>query len=168
MRSRLSFSDVRGLVSNVADKKKISNEKIKQKRVLYPGSIFENVKTYKVYTDTEDKFYVYDLDENDQIVFKTLRKMHEIAREMSSAGNELSKEFCFFNGKVKRTANFTTLTANLYYPMLGMQLPLVKTLPTLSYFEDYLIVRIVRLIKLMKNLCRLDGWRIWRRRTLLV
>ena len=77
----------------------------------------------KVYTDTEDKFYVYDVDENDQIVFKTSRKMLEIAREMNSPGNELSKEFCFFDVKVKRTSNFTTLTASLYYPMLGMQLP---------------------------------------------
>ena len=48
-----------------------------------------------------------------------------IANEIDmDAQHLLSKECCFFNGKVKRCKNFVTLTASVYHPMLQKQLPL--------------------------------------------
>ena len=40
------------------------------------------------------------------------------------SGHFLSEEFCFFDGKEKRTKNFTTLTAIVYNPLLQKQIPL--------------------------------------------
>jgi hypothetical protein len=124
MRSRSSFSDVRTIVSKVADKKSISNEKIKQKKKQNPGTAYDAVRSFKKYTDTEDKFFVYLIDEGRQIVFKTSSANMKMAYEMTSSGALLSKEYCFFDGKVKRTAGFTTLTASLYHVLLQKQLPL--------------------------------------------
>ena len=48
-----------------------------------------------------------------------------IANEMDmDAQHLLSKEYCSFDGKLKRYQNFVTLTSSVYYPMLQKQLPL--------------------------------------------
>ena len=69
-----------------------------------------------MYADEKGPLLIY---ENEQIVFKTLRSKMLIANEM-----DLSNEYCFFDGKVKRCKNFVALTARLYHPMLQKQLPL--------------------------------------------
>ena len=62
--------------------------------------------------------------ENKQIVFKTSKKKLFVAHEMCTAGNLLAKEFCCFDGKVKRTSNFTMLTVSVYHPVLQKQISL--------------------------------------------
>ena len=43
----------------------------------------------------------------------------------NTTGNHfLSKEYCYFDGKVKITKYFTTLTASIYHPLLQKQVPL--------------------------------------------
>ena len=49
----------------------------------------------------------------------------KLAKAMNSENEEeLPLEFCFFDGKVKRTKGFTTLTASFYYLFLQKQVPL--------------------------------------------
>ena len=125
MRQRLPWNEIKKSVYKLTDKKAISNEKVKQKKLLQPqGVSFAAVKEYKEYTDTEDKLLVFTVDENKQIVFKTSKKKLLVAHEMCTAGNLLAKEFCCFDGKVKRTSNFTTLTASVYHPVLQKQISL--------------------------------------------
>ena len=72
MRQRLPWNEIKKSVYKLTDKKVISNEKVKQKKLLPPqGVSFAAVKEYKEYTDTEDKFLVFTVDEDKQIVFKT-------------------------------------------------------------------------------------------------
>ena len=52
------------------DKKAISKEKIKQKRIMQlHGNKFKAIEEYKECVDQKDKFLVYQVDENKQIVF---------------------------------------------------------------------------------------------------
>ena len=78
-----------------------------------------------MYTDEKDSLLIYCVNENGQIVLKTSRSKMMIANEMDmDAQHLLSKEYCFFDGKLKRYQNFVTLTSSVYYPMLQKQLPL--------------------------------------------
>ena len=49
----------------------------------------------------------------------------KLAKTMNSKNEEkLPLEFCFFDGKVNRTKDFTTLTASCYNPFLQKQVQL--------------------------------------------
>ena len=113
-------------VKSVTNKKAISNEKIKQRQKMQAlGTSFLAVKDYKEFTDIDDELYLYKVDENEQIIFKTSSFKMKLANTMNSENEEeLPSEFCFFDGKVKRTKGFTTLTASCYNPFLGKQVPL--------------------------------------------
>ena len=112
-------------VKSVTNKKAISNEKIKQRQKMQSlGTSFLAVKDYKEFTDMDDELYLYKVDENEQIIFKTSSFKMKLANTMNSENEEeLPSEFCFFDGKVKRTKGFT-LTASCYNPFLGKQVPL--------------------------------------------
>ena len=112
-------------VKSVTNKKAISNEKIKQRQKMQAlGTSFLAVKDYKEFTDMDDELYLYKVDENEQIIFKTSSFKMKLANTMNSENEEeLPSEFCFFDGKVKRTKGFT-LTASCYNPFLGKQVPL--------------------------------------------
>ena len=50
-----------------------------------------------------DELYVYKVDENEQIIFKTSFFKMKLAKTMNSKNEEkLPLEFCFFDGKVNR------------------------------------------------------------------
>ena len=112
-------------VKSVTNKKAISNEKIKQRQKMQAlGTSFLAVKDCKEFTDMDDELYLYKVDENEQIIFKTSSFKMKLANTMNSENEEeLPSEFCFFDGKVKRTKGFT-LTASCYNPFLGKQVPL--------------------------------------------
>ena len=83
------------------------------------------VEEYKTFTDEKDKFYVYAINKNEQYVFKTSIAKMKIANLIdSSESHFLSQEYCCFDGKVKRTKFFTTLTASVYHPLLQKQIAL--------------------------------------------
>ena len=123
IRSRVDPTELRKVVSSVGSKKKISNEKIKQKKIMYPdGCSFDAVKSLKAYFD--DPYYIFKVDEDAQMVFKTSKLKMEMAAKVSSKTSLLSNEYCSFDGKVNRTKNFTTLTSSIYHPFLQKQVPL--------------------------------------------
>lgn len=58
-------------------------------------------------------------------VFKTSTLRISIANDMSKGDEHfMSKEYCFFDGKVKRCRNFVSLTASTYHPLLKRQIVL--------------------------------------------
>ena len=54
----------------------------------------------------------------------------KLAKAMNSENDELPSEFCFSDGKVKRTKSFTTLTASCYDPFLQKHVPLAVMMCT--------------------------------------
>jgi len=125
IRKRKPWTDVSKLVKRVTDKRAISNEKIKQCKQLFPnGEGYDAVTEYKTYTDKKDTLLVYCVNENLQNVFKTSTEKMRIAKEMCSSSSMFSDEYCYFDGKVKRCKNFTTLTASMYHSLLQRQIPL--------------------------------------------
>ena len=92
---------------------------------MYPkGGDFIAVNDLKTYFDTLDPFYVYSVDENRQIVFKTSRVQLKIAADACIQTSKLSEEYCCFDGKVNRVKSFVTLTSSIYHPFLQEQVPL--------------------------------------------
>ena len=58
------------VAKKVTNKKAISNEKLKRKRIMQPyGNKFKAIEKYKQYADQKDKVLVYRLDENKQLYF---------------------------------------------------------------------------------------------------
>ena len=59
------------------------------------------------------------------VVFKTNKLKVQFALNMDRAGEHiLGKEFCYFDGKVKRCMGFISLTASVYHPVLRKLVPL--------------------------------------------
>ena len=48
------------------------------------GTSFLAVKDYKEFTDMDDELYVYKVDENEQIIFKTSSFKMKLAKTMNS------------------------------------------------------------------------------------
>ena len=104
MRGRRSWAEITKTVKSVTNKKAISNEKIKQReKIKALGRSFLSVKVYKEFTVMYDELYVYKVVKNEQIILKTSFKT-KLSKTMNSKYvEELPSEFCFFDGKVKRT-----------------------------------------------------------------
>ena len=142
MRKRAPWIDIKKTIANLTDKRAISNEKVKQigQRKGPDTNVFDLVKKLKEYTDLEDKFLIANIDEDKQIVFKSSKTKMDLARQMCTPGTLLSDEFCYFDGKVKRTQNFTTLTASVYHSVLQTQVSLATMEcrgETISNFEIF-------------------------------
>ena len=107
----------------VCNTKDISNEKIKQKKVLQPdGTSFVGVKNSKSWTDQTDKYLIYKISINKEYVFETSKQKLLLANDMDSRSiHYLNNEFCYFDGKVVRVKDFITLTASLYHTLLKRQ-----------------------------------------------
>ena len=81
------------------------------------------IEELKLYTDTKDKLLIYDINKNDQYVFKTSTDMMKIAGAMNIEGDDfLSEEYCFFDGNHKRVRGYATLTASMPNPLLQRQI----------------------------------------------
>ena len=60
------------------------------------GTSFLKVKDYKEFTDMDDELYVYKVDENEQIIFKTSSFKMKMGKTTNSENEEeLPSEFCF-------------------------------------------------------------------------
>ena len=127
LRNREHWNVVLEKVSSVVDEKSIPNEKIKQcKRFRSSGSNFDAVGQLKSYTDKQNELLVYNVDEINGTVFKTSTEKMKIARNMDKDGNHfLNEVFLCFDGKVKRTKNFVSLTVSGNHTLLKKQLTLV-------------------------------------------
>ena len=132
MREGCAWSEVEQAAVSLSDKKWISNKKQEIKKNNEPfGHDFEAVAHFKLYTDVRDPYYLYELkyggDKNDKtsFVFKTSKLKVQFALNMDRAGEHiLGKEFCYFDGKVKRCKGFISLTASVYHPVLRKLVPL--------------------------------------------
>jgi len=56
---------------------------------------------------------------------KRFSKLNVVLNMGCNGDHFLSSEFCFFDGKRKRSRGFVTLTASVYHPLLRKQIPLV-------------------------------------------
>ena len=123
IRNEDDWDKVAEKAKQLVDRKWIANELQKARKQEAPeGHTFEGVFEFKAHTDKRDPFYIYRVDPNMGIVFKTSRRRLEFALNMAQDGDHfLSQEFCFFDGKVKRVRNFTSLTASVYHPLLRKQ-----------------------------------------------
>lgn len=122
IRARSSWSKIDAEIKKVSCKKSISNEKVKQlKEMNLHGVDYAAVKELKSYLDVKDPFLIYEIDENEQYVFKTSKEKLLLAAEIQKEDG-----FVYFDGKEKRTKNFTTLTASVYNPFLQQQIPLAS------------------------------------------
>ena len=92
IRSKKTPEELEKVVSSVGSKKKISNEKIKQKRLMYSeGCSFAAVKSMKDgYLDSLDPFLIYKVDEKKQIIFKTSKEKMMIAWKVNDKKSLLS------------------------------------------------------------------------------
>ena len=105
----MSITDV------VCNTKDISNEKIKQKKVLQPdGTSFAGIENLKSWTDQTDKYLIYKITINEEYVFKTSKQKLLLENDMDSCSSHYSNnEFCYFEGKVGGVKDFITLTASV-------------------------------------------------------
>ena len=139
------WESVEKTASHVLDKKSISNEKQKLKILNEPhGHNYEAVAHFKQYADKRDPYYVYSINDRrgnpnkPSLVFKSSSLKAQFALKMDrTKDNALSKEVCFFDGKVSRCKGFVSLTASVYHPLLQKVVPLA----TIEYeAEDSLSV----------------------------
>ena len=120
---RKPWVEIGKVVEKFTNMEAISNEKLKQKRIRKPyGNKYQASEEYNQYSDKKNKFLVYKVDENKQIVFRSSVVKMEIAAKMSLSTHFLSEKFCHFDGKVNRTRHFTTLTASVYHSLLQKQI----------------------------------------------
>ena len=126
------WESVEKTASHVLDKKSISNEKQKLKRLNEPhGHNYEAVAHFKQYADKRDPYYVYSINDRREnpnkpsLVFKSSSLKAQFALKMDrTKHNVLSKEVSFFDGKVSRCKGFVSLTASVYHPLLQKVVPL--------------------------------------------
>ncbi|KAL9961802.1 hypothetical protein ACROYT_G030823 [Oculina patagonica] len=126
MKQRRGWDSIEKAATETLDKKWITNEKQKTRKENEPhGHNFEAVAHFKQFADSRDPYYVYKMNdrrgnpERPSFVFKTSKLKASFALNMDETiGHTLSKEFCFFDGKVKRCDGFVSLTASVYHPIL--------------------------------------------------
>ncbi|XP_066916965.1 uncharacterized protein [Clytia hemisphaerica] len=74
LRNRTLWGSIRQTAKQFSDTRKISNEKQKQRKKIYPsGEDFHGVSDFKEYTDNEDKYLIYDVNrDNDSLLMIAL------------------------------------------------------------------------------------------------
>ena len=74
LRSKKGWEEVKKTVKKVTNIRNISNEKVKQKKTIQPrGQSFEAIHELKDYVSENDKYLIYEINENSQYVFETSR-----------------------------------------------------------------------------------------------
>ena len=122
LRNRESWEEIGKMVESTYSLKRISNEKVKQMKLIQPKEGFDSIKGLKAFTNEKDKSLIYKVDEDRQIVFKTSSKKMKLTLNMDvDSSNFLGKEYCNFDGNHKRVVDFVTLTASVYHPLLKKQ-----------------------------------------------
>ena len=126
LRSRKNWQEVEKNNKKVGNEKSLSNEKVKQKKVLQPDGVgFKAIKALKAYIDLQDPFLIPNINDSQHSIFKTSTSKIKIALEMYFEGDHFLKdEYCHFDGNHKRVREFVMLTASVYHPLLQKQLVL--------------------------------------------
>ena len=134
LRSRKNWQEVEKNIKKVGNVKALSNEKIKQKKVLQPDGVgFKAIKELKAYTDLQDPFLIHNINDSQQSIFKTSTSEMKFALEVDFEGDHFLKdEYCHLDGNHKRVREFVTLTARVYHPLLRKQL----VLATMNYKHE--------------------------------
>jgi len=57
-----------------------------------------------------DVLLIYNVNEDEQFVFKTSTKKMHIAKEMTTQDDIMNNEYCFFDGKENRCKKFITVS----------------------------------------------------------
>ena len=142
IRGRRPWKEVMSITDVVCNTKDISNEKIKQKKVLQPdGTSFAGIENLKSWTDQTDEYLIYKISIVEENIFKTSKKKLLLANDMDSRSSHyLNNEFCYFDGKVGRVKDLITLTASVYHTLLKGQI----TLATMEFkHEDSRHVKLI-------------------------
>ena len=126
LRSHKNWQEVEKNAKKVDNVKALSNEKVKQKKVLQPdGDGLKVVKELKAYTDLQDPFLIHIINDSQQSILKTSTSQMKLGLEMDFEGDHFLKdEYCHFDGNHKRVREFVKLTASVYHPPLRKQLVL--------------------------------------------
>ena len=97
LRERKSWNGIKDITAKVTNRKRISSEKIKQRKVFEPKGNSFNVQELKEWSDQEDKFLIYEIDPNQQYVFKSSKMRMKLTKYVDvHSAHYLKKEFCFF------------------------------------------------------------------------
>ena len=126
LRRKKGWAEVKETVKRVTNIRSISNEKVKQKKVIQPtGQSYKAIREFQDYVSENDKYLIYEINENLQYVFKTSKQKLLLAKEMKRDGNSyMNAEYCYFDGNFKRVKHFVSLTASVYHPLLCKQVTL--------------------------------------------
>ena len=118
--SRKNWQEVEKNAKKVENVKALSNEKVKQKKVLQPdGDGFKAIKELKAYADLQYPFLIHIINGSQQSIFKTSTSQMKLALEMDFDGDHFLKdEYCHFDGNHRRVREIVTLTASVYHPPL--------------------------------------------------
>ena len=81
--------------------------------------VFNGVQELKECSDQEDKYRIYEIDPNQQYVFKSSKMRMKLAKYVDlQSAHYLKNEFCFIDGRHERANEFKTFTASIYHPLL--------------------------------------------------
>ena len=91
----------------VGNVKALSNEKVKQKKVLQLDIVGSKaIKELKAYTDLQDPFLIHNINGSQQSIFKTSTLPTQIALDMVFEGDHfLMYKYYHLNGNQKRVNN---------------------------------------------------------------
>ena len=84
LRSRKNWQEVEKSAKKTGNVNALSSEKIKRKKVLQPDGVgFKAIKELKAYADLLDPFFVYNINDSQQNIFKNSTSQMKIALEMN-------------------------------------------------------------------------------------
>ena len=128
LRSKKGWEEVKKTVKKVTNIRNISNEKVKQKKTTQPrGQSFEAIHELKDYVSENDKYLIYEINENSQYVFKTSRQKLLLAKDIKRDGNSfMNAGYYYFDGNFKKVKSFVILTASVYHSLLCKQVVLAS------------------------------------------
>ena len=81
----------------------------------------------KDYVSENDKYLIYEINENSPYIFKTSRQKLLLAKEIKRDGNSfMNAAYCYFDGNFKKVKSFVTLAASVYHSLLRKQVVLAS------------------------------------------
>ena len=81
--------------------------------------VFNGVQELKEWSYQEDKYRIYEIDPNQQHVFKSSKMRMKLAKYVYlQSAHYMKNEICLIDGRHGRTNEFKTPTASKYHPLL--------------------------------------------------
>ena len=118
LRSRNNWQEAEKNAKNTGSVKVLSNEKVKKKKVLQPDGVgFKVIKELKRYTDFQGPFFVYNINESQQSIFKNSTSKMKDTLEMDIEGDYFLKDkYCHLDDNHKGVKESIKLVASVYHP----------------------------------------------------